>query len=142
MQKYILHSSKCAAVSRINASFVFSGRDPELLFKDAAKILRGRKSALKRAILDGKKVVSHQLLCIAEPSRDEVFRGRYAILFLKKLSEIYLADARHLGKGGDSEGTIAVMLVDISLGGAYAVILIFGGVFLLRTLKKQAVYVI
>jgi hypothetical protein len=79
---------------------------------------------------------SYRISFFALPSRDEVFRGRYAILFLKKLSEIYLADARPLGKGGDADGAIAVMLVDISLGGAYAVILIFGGVFLLRTLKK------
>ena len=64
------------------------------------------------------------------------------MLFLEKLSEIYLADPRPLGKRGDAERAVAVMLVDISLGGAYAVILIFGGVFLLRTLKKQAVYVI
>ena len=123
----------------IDAFFIFSGGDPKLFFKGAAKILCRRKSALERAILDGKKGVSHQLFCIAQPRRDEVFDGRNMVFFMKELPEIYLADACLLGKGCDAERDLAVMFVDIALGGADAVVLIIGGCALLRALKKQAV---
>ena len=122
-----------------DAFFVFSRRDPNLLFKGAAKILCGREAALQSAILDGKKGILHQLSCVVQPYRNEIFCGRCMVLFLKKLSEIYLADACLLGEKCDAERSLAVMTVDIELGGIYAVILVFRSHSLLRTLKKCAV---